>query len=662
MPTGVLVNVDPARLQVEPGAKGLATVTIRNRSEEVAHYLLQIEGLPSDWAEIVPNQVSAFPLQETRAQMVIHPPAGVQGATYHLTIRATAQEDSGTEGRSLLDVDVPAAVQTISPPPAIAAPPPTDTPRPQSAEQIEIRAERVQDTKLPRPAAQWRLHLRNAGAVLDTFGFNITGIRPSWVTIEPAAVTLKPGEEGNALLTVRPGSDTPGNTYRFKLRTFSHLNLSQRTELALELDIRSSTAFTLSLAPRDAESPGVREFKVTLASDVGSNTDLWLDLTASDHDGACDYTFEPSQIFLPAKQTINSTLRVVPHVVLGANERKTHTITIVATPRNGLAPRASDEVRLTQVGAAPLSLTLRPQIQSGEMSADYTLTVVNPSPVQANISFAGQDPADACEFQFQPPRVAVPPNGQVQVTVRVQAHTGYQGDGQQEVPFTLSTVRVGELVPAARVDGKFTQLRLQPIALFLIPPQQSQPSRARYIVKVRNPRAAAIHLWLDARDDEDALAFAFQPQEMHLSGGAEGISSLVARPKDRLPKEEQRRVIKFTVTANVDGAGTTAAANGTLAQIHGTDWTLLIGRGLQWTIVFLKWALILAALGFAITVALAGTDRAAQTNPQLGRMLYSIISPALLQALLRISPFTGPAQAIVYLVESIMNVAYQPRR
>ncbi|MBI4786720.1 MAG: hypothetical protein HY782_06720 [Chloroflexi bacterium] len=656
----IVVNIDPPKIQVEPGAKATATITVRNRSEEVAHYLLQVEGLTPDWAEIVPNQVSAFPLQETRAQLTIHPPNGTRGATYHMTVRAISQGDSGGEGRGLIDVDVPAPA---APPIPVASEERTERPepppiaaRPLSAAQIEIKAEPLKETKLPPPAAQWKLSLRNASTVLDTFSFNISGVRPNWVNIDPAALTLKPGEEGHALLTVRPGPETPGGGYPFKLRSFSHLNLNQRTELALQIQVTQSTAFELHLSPREAEAQGLREFKVSLSSSPATNTDLWLNLVASDQDNACDYTFEPSEVYLPAKQNVTSTLRVAPHAVLGPNERKTYTFRVTATPRDLLAPPQSDEARLTQIGATPVSLGLRPQIQSSEMSADYTVMVINPSTVQTMLFLSGEDPADSCDYIFQPSKIMLPPRGQVQVMLRVRPRVGLQGETSQQIPFTISATRTGELMPAARAEGKLMQQPLRPIGLAIIPPQQSRPGRARYFVKIKNPHAAPVHIWLDAKDEQDAVAFAFRPTEIHLSTGAEGTATLMATPRDKLPVGEPRRVHKFTVTCNVDGAKTTVTTNGTLAQTRGTDYPRFVTLGFKWGGWALKWLVAFVVVLFLTTFLLAGLDRVAERSPELGRLVYSIVSPNLLRGVLGLSPFTGAAQRIVFLVEGIMNM------
>ncbi len=663
MPATVIVSVDPLRVQAPPGEKASAVVRIRNRSEEVAHYMVRVDGISPEWAELAPDQVSAFPLQETRAQITVHPPLGTRAATYHLTIRAVSQEDASLEGLAQLDVDVPAPIAVAPSPATIASEAPVVVgPTPLAAEQIEVVAEPLKENALPPPAAQWRISLKNASNVLDTFSFNITGLSPLWVNMQPPALTLKPEEEGNAILTVRPGPDTPGRTYPFKLRTFSHLNLNRRTELLLEIDVREVAGYKLAISPSEAEAHGAREFQVTLSSDAASNSDLALDLSASDQDNACDYTFQPNQIVLPARQTLTTSLRVSPKAVLGADESKTYTIKVIATPRNGLGTAQSVQARLTQTGAAPLSLVLRPEVQRGDIQAEYALTALNPSTVQTALVLSAQDPEEACDYAFQPSRVSLPPRGQAHVILHVKARSGLNGDTVREVPFTVSATRTGDLVPAAKASGKFVQERLAPVSLELVPPQQSQPGKTHFYVKAKNPQPGPVRIWLDAKDETDALAFSFQPSEIQLSGGAAGMAALMVQPKDKLPPTEQRRVHKFTVNGNVDGGKATITINGILAQTRGANWAGLAGKVLGRVLWAFKWIVAFMVVIFLGTLMLAATDRLATNSPELARLIYAVVSPALIKGLLGLSPFTGPAQRIVFLVEGIINLMAQPRR
>src|SRR5258708_26323723 len=104
----IVVRVEPVLVQVKPGAQGSANITIRNRTEEVGHYQLSLEGLPAGWAEIAPDQISAFPMQDVQAKVAIHLPVDARGATYHAAIRAVSQENPAIEVRGTLDIEVPA--------------------------------------------------------------------------------------------------------------------------------------------------------------------------------------------------------------------------------------------------------------------------------------------------------------------------------------------------------------------------------------------------------------------------------------------------------------------------------------------------------------------------------------------------------------------------
>jgi hypothetical protein len=622
MADAIAIRVEPVLVQVKPGAQISANITIRNRTEEVGHYLLSVEGLPAGWADIVPDQISAFPMQDIPSKIVIHPPIGTRGATYHAAIRAISQENTAIEVRGNLDIEVPAPVATAPDGPPRTLPEtrgsgdaqPTagasiaQTARNQTAAQIEINAELLKDSKLPPPAVQWRLSLHNAGGVIDTFAFSITGVKAAWVRLEPAQLTLKADERSTALLTITPAPDTPSGTYPLVLRTFSHLNMKQRTELPLKFEVRPAAGFQLSIDPKDAESQGQRDFRVILASSPTSNTDLVLNLSASDQDNACDYTFEQSQVSVPAKQTVVSTMRARPRTARGPNERKMYTIKVTATERSGVVPPQSVEARLTQVAAAPLRLVLHPQVLGGELEADFGLQAINPSGVDASVVLSGDDPEGACEFVFTPVRLTLPAGVESQAKVKVKARSNFEGEGQKEYPFTISATRVGELEPMATAQGRFQQKQLRPVTLTLIPPQLSSTGGASYIVRASNPRTRSVQVLLSAQDEADALAFTFKPSEINLSAGAEGSSTLSTRPKDHLMKGEQRRVHKFVVTGTVDGAATPPTAKGTLAQIPGLDLTGPTGTSLKLTVWILRWLAVLLVLLFLVTQLLAGIE------------------------------------------------------
>lgn len=684
MPDLIVVTLDPAHLQLQPGGKASATILVKNRSEEVENFSLSLEGVPSIWGEITPQLLSAFPFQEVRAQITVHLPAETQGAVYRLTICAKSQAEAGGEGRGLLEVEVPAApvieadvtiqaarIQTAQPdqvntPSARPAPV-----RPQTAVQIELRVEPATDKPLPPPALQWKLRLKNAGNVLDTFGFSFNGIPQTWVSIDPVEMQLYPDEEGTSLLVVRPGADTKAGSYPFTLRAFSHVNMNERTEVALKIDVKASLGFQLEVTPREAEIQGVRDFQIYLSSTPAANGDMWLDLSASDQDNACEYAITPKEILLPARQRVMSTLRVKPRPVLGPGERKQYTVKVAATPRQSAAPVQTVDLRVTQTGSLPPNLTIQPQVQNAELESDFMVAVANQSAVDVTLYFSADDPEMACEYAFVPDHRFISANGTSSIRLHVKARAAFRGDKPKQIPFTVKATRGGELLPVATVKGQLNQTPGRPLTAQLIPPQLSSTGRARYSTRVHNPYNGPILAWLEARDETDALSFNVSPTRMQIPAGSDGLFELGVKPKDKLLPTDQRRVHKFTVSVYVQGLSTPTNLTGLLAQVKGTDWTTPIGKIIKglfdfiWAVIkllfkILKWVipiiLILIVVIFVADLAIATLFYIVGHDNQLGPIITGLIPGQIINSLHNSMLFKGISDSIVAAAAKIMAV------
>jgi hypothetical protein len=443
--------------------------------------------------------------------------------------------------------------------------------------------------------------------------------------------------------------------------------MNERTEVALKIEVKASLGFQLDVTPREAEIQGVRDFQVYLSSTPTANGDMWLDLSAHDQDNACDYGFQPKEILLPARQRVMSTLRIKPRPVLGPNERKQYTIKVEAVPRQAAAPTQSVDLRVTQTGSQPPSLTIQPQVQNAQMESDYAVVVANPSAVDVTLYFSADDPEMACEYAFLPDRRYVPANGTSSIRLHVKARAAYRGEKPKPITFSVKATRGGELLPAATVQGQLNQVPGQPLTVQLIPPQLSATGRASYSTRVHNPYNGPILAWLEARDETDALAFSYSPQRMQIPAGGDGLFGVNAKPKDKLLPTDQRRVHKFTVSVYVQGLSTPTVVTGLLAQVKGFDWGTPVGKFFAFILAVIKFlwnifkwvvpvVLILLLIIFVADLGISTLFYLVHNDAQLGPIITGLIPGNIITGLHNTLLFKSISDSIVSAAVKIMAV------
>ena len=75
----------------------------------------------------------------------------------------------------------------------------------------------------PGQSVSVELRVRNTGAVVDEFIFDVLGDAAAWATVEPPSLSLFPGAEGNARAVFAPprAASTPAGSIAFGLRARS---------------------------------------------------------------------------------------------------------------------------------------------------------------------------------------------------------------------------------------------------------------------------------------------------------------------------------------------------------------------------------------------------------------------------------------------------------
>jgi hypothetical protein len=648
--TDLVLTIDPTHVEVKPGEQVTAIASIQNLSQEMAYYRLHVEGLPPAWSEMAPAQIAAFPFEEVQAQVRIQPPENATYAAYNLTVWAVAPGRGNAQVTARLDVTVTGPVQAAAPPPLAEplpapTPPPVAVPEPLTAARIAVTAEPVRDAPLPPQTAQWRLLLHNQSDDPDTFRIGVLGIRPAWASMESDLVTLQPDEKCSLLLSVTPGDDASVGIHPFTLRVLSQHYPDRRAELDLQVEAKANAAFTLDIAPREAEAPGMSEFEIKIISDEASNADTWISLVAGDPQQAAEYIFEPARVLLTARQTATAKLYVRPRHPAEPGAQRAIVFTAVAVRDGGDRERRSVEARLTQVGAASLTLELAPRVQSDTIEAEYLVMATNAAATESTLTLSGEDLHEACTYNFDPPRLTVPPHSQAQAMLKVRARAYLELEAERPHPCTVTATPAGESAPIARANGQFTQLSIPPVALELTPPHQSAPRTARYTIKATNPRPIPVQLALSAKDDRNALAFTLEPAMLNLAPGAEATSQLTVQAKARLPLGERRAHV-FTVVGVMQGSSVEASTTGLLAQERSAGQTRIAATLLRAGERAAKWALVGLLLGFLVLLLLAGMEVTSEGNVRLQAQVAPILSHPISRWFLDL-PIAEPARALV---------------
>jgi Fibronectin type III domain len=107
--TDPVVWLDVDRVAVEPGGQASVTVKITNPGSIVEGYLVEVvgEGV-SEWADVLPPEVSVYPQQDANAVIVFSPPSGTgaPGGVWPFGIRVRSTEDPNASAVVEGDLDI----------------------------------------------------------------------------------------------------------------------------------------------------------------------------------------------------------------------------------------------------------------------------------------------------------------------------------------------------------------------------------------------------------------------------------------------------------------------------------------------------------------------------------------------------------------------------
>jgi hypothetical protein len=115
----VLASIEPAELQVDPGAETSLTVRVRNRGSIVDRFDIAVVGPMAPWTTVEPASLRLFPEVEGEARVTFRPPRASNPAAdsypFGVSVRAASNPDDSTveEGRVTVGTFVDLAMEIV---------------------------------------------------------------------------------------------------------------------------------------------------------------------------------------------------------------------------------------------------------------------------------------------------------------------------------------------------------------------------------------------------------------------------------------------------------------------------------------------------------------------------------------------------------------------
>ncbi len=148
----------------------------------------------------------------------------------------------------------------------------------------------------PGASVSTEVVVRNTGAVVDEFTIEVLGAARAWTTVSTPVVSLFPGGEGRATLTVAPPRLSSVGAGEVDL-VVKVTSIEDPTGSVVEegiITVRAFTAPSIELVPRTVT--GSHRASAELAVDNRGNVATTTQLSATDPDAALTFLVEPAEV------------------------------------------------------------------------------------------------------------------------------------------------------------------------------------------------------------------------------------------------------------------------------------------------------------------------------------------------------------------------------
>jgi hypothetical protein len=194
----------------------------------------------------------------------------------------------------------------------------------------------------PGERAETTLTVQNLSETVGRYRIAVEGVSPDWVRLSRRELSLFPNDQDQIIMTVHPPNvpETQAGRYTLQVHVVSEEDPTERTAVPFFLQVGTQAVLEVDLQP--AQLAAAEQGTFTVQASNAGNADLTVLFEAADPAGGCFFSFEPSQVVVPAGQSAAAQLTVRPRQALSGKTPLQHTFTIEARPAE--SPRLARQV------------------------------------------------------------------------------------------------------------------------------------------------------------------------------------------------------------------------------------------------------------------------------------------------------------------------------
>ncbi|MGD8583963.1 MAG: FHA domain-containing protein, partial [Chloroflexota bacterium] len=275
--------------------------------------------------------------------------------------------------------------------------------------------------------------------------------------LEPRSLSLLPGQDGRARLSVNarsPLQGTSAETHAFSVVARPSAAPTKTEEVTGEWH-RIPPQFKITLQTHQKSSMSEGHYTILVTNQIQELLNIQLEL--NDAEGKCSFQLDPARVSLAPGETRDVRLTVRSKSPLPGDADIYHSFTVRARSAEG--PAVVQQVQGEWVQAPPsFTAEIHPQEYSSRMKATYSLLIRNQSDSDLDFKTSAAAKDNALEFSMEPQNPRVGAGKSVSTNVNVRAVRRLKGKDFLDHRFSVSARPTQAPGVSRQVEANWRQL------------------------------------------------------------------------------------------------------------------------------------------------------------------------------------------------------------